>query len=425
MRRPGTGRVCRKRLLNRRLTALDGIIGVDTMELPIKHRAAPMESLGPSSIMTRHAVEWAERRGAAWTPLQLVRTCLQAHLTEEHKEQIRRQVVHGPAWEDVIRVATLHRVVPLFLDGLERAAAEHLPDTVQRYAEDVRHRIKIYNALLIQELGRVFDVLREAGIPVLTLKGPALAQVAYGSVHLRRYTDLDVLIPSAYFAEVEEMLSGNGYVPFDKVRAITGWKKQLYLSFSRQWPVQRAHGAFRLDVHTALMPPGYAYPVSFQTLWERSTRVALGYGVEVPRLAPEDALHVLCLHGAKNQWRELAYVCDVSKLVSTVALDWGDVVERARDMRGERVLQLGLHLAARVLGAPVPTQVLDALDASAAFEHMAQTLETKLHVGMEPTILPYRERVRLHLLIQDTWTQAARYALYALARRVFPVGTTS
>lgn len=395
------------------------------MEFPATHRVAPKQSLGPSSFMTRNSVECAERRGATWTPLQLVRTCLQAHLTEEHKEQIRRQVLHGPAWEDVIRVATLHRVVPLFLDGLERAAAEHLPDTVQHYMEDVRHRIKIYDALLIQELGRVLDLLREAGIPALTLKGPALAQVAYGSVHLRSYTDLDVLIPPARFAEVEQMLLDNGYVPFDKVRAITGWKKQLYLTFSRQWPVKRAHGAFRLDLHTALMPPGYAYPVSFQTLWERSTRVALGYGVEVPRLAPGDALHVLCLHGAKNHWRELAYVCDVSKLVSGVALDWGDVVERARDMRGERVLQLGLYLADRVLDAPVPTRVLDALDVSAAFETMARTLETKLHVEMEPAILPYRERVRLQLLLQDTWTQAARYALYAFARRVFPVGTTS
>ena len=44
------------------------------------------------------------------------------------------------------------------------------------------------------ELQRVMEVLGATGVPVLALKGPALAVQAYGDVSLRSYGDVDVLV---------------------------------------------------------------------------------------------------------------------------------------------------------------------------------------------------------------------------------------
>jgi hypothetical protein len=45
------------------------------------------------------------------------------------------------------------------------------------------------------ELRRVLDVLKEQEIPVILLKGAALAEAVYGDVGLRPMSDLDLLVP--------------------------------------------------------------------------------------------------------------------------------------------------------------------------------------------------------------------------------------
>ena len=375
--------------------------------------------------MATRSVEDVDRYSEEQAALELVLVCLQAGPTAARRRQIRLQVQDGVSWEDVLRIATTHRVFPLVFDRLAQACGDRLPDGLQAHVEDVRHRMRIYNTFLVKELGRVLALFDEAGISTLTLKGPVLAQTAYGSVHQRPYTDLDVLLSPEDFAAAERLLLQHNYVPFDKLHPVTGWRKRLRLFLSRQWPVKRAHRAFRLDLHTAILPPGYGYSVAFEALRERSRCISLGGGVTVPGLAQEDALQVLCFQGAKDQWRTLGYVADVAHLIAASDVDWDEVLRRARRMRGERVLRLGLHLATRLLDAPVPSHVLGTLDTSPPFEQMAHALEARLETAVEPTLLSYPERVRLYLLIQDTWVDRARYVFFSLTRNILSLDNRS
>src|SRR5436309_12240895 len=53
--------------------------------------------------------------------------------------------------------------------------------------------------------------LDEAGIPSLLLKGPAVAAWLYPPAEVRRYTDVDLLVPAGCLAAAEEVLAGRGF----------------------------------------------------------------------------------------------------------------------------------------------------------------------------------------------------------------------
>jgi hypothetical protein len=67
----------------------------------------------------------------------------------------------------------------------------------------------------------------------------------------------------------------------------------------------------------------------------------------------------LCLHGTKHGWSVLSWLVDLAELVrGQPDLDWDVVLQWSRRPGRRRPVQLGLHLARRVLEAPVPAEVL-------------------------------------------------------------------
>jgi hypothetical protein len=80
---------------------------------------------------------------------------------------------------------------------------------------------------------------------------------------------------------------------------------------------------------------------------------------EVWTLGPEDTVLFLCLHGTKHNWAVLSWLVDLAEVVrGQPDLDWDAVLLWSRLPGRRRPVQLGLHLARRVLEAPVPAEVL-------------------------------------------------------------------
>src|SRR4051794_7774713 len=74
------------------------------------------------------------------------------------------------------------------------------------------HRHEWYrNQLLFDAAGRLITVLREAGIPVMVLKGGALAVLHYGDAGSRPMGDVDLLVPPALADEALAVVEGAGW----------------------------------------------------------------------------------------------------------------------------------------------------------------------------------------------------------------------
>src|SRR5690606_33413903 len=86
------------------------------------------------------------------------------------------------------------------------------PESVAARLDEAQRRIAERNLRLSRALLDVLDLLTSAGIDALPLKGPVLAQQVYGSVAMRVFGDLDVLVAEARIDEALGVLLEAGYV---------------------------------------------------------------------------------------------------------------------------------------------------------------------------------------------------------------------
>lgn len=343
-----------------------------------------------------------------------VRTCV-SHQPEEHRrEKAERFMARGIEWETAVQEAIRHQVLGLFYHHVDTLLGSKLPSSLRDYIQEYWRGVRIHNTFLSEELGNVIHRCENQGIPVLALKGPVLAKVAYGDMSLRQYVDLDILIPGSRFPDVDHLLQEMGYRYAGEFQHITGWRKQLALYLSGQWPFTRRRGPFTIDVHTRIMPPGYSFSSDFEQYWKRSSSIRLKEGVRVRVFGPEDTVLILAHHGTKNQWRALKHVVDLAEYIqSGPDVDWEVLVNRSRAMNGSRALKLALIMVSDVMDTSLPAGVHRWAEGEQDVRDVAARMKGYLRNQYQNSALSYTKRVRLQLATKDTRYSQLRYIFHS------------
>jgi hypothetical protein len=180
--------------------------------------------------------------------------------------------------------------------------------------------------------------------------------MAYGSLALREYGDLDILIPRKHVRKAKELFFSRGYrlalLPLSK-----GKQTGRRFSSRKDLILDSGDGLVRVELHWRLTGRHFSFALNKDQLWQQLQRTSLG-GVSVRTLALEDLLLYLCMHGSRHHWARLLWVCDVAELIKVHGeLDWTSVLERAQRLGCQRMLGLGLLLATELLGAKLPDNV--------------------------------------------------------------------
>jgi hypothetical protein len=191
------------------------------------------------------------------------------------------------SWADVLEEARRLRLVSFLHLGLTTAPglrARVLPSIL----EAVR-RAACASAVRATQLERLCAATvadaSAAGIPVLVLKGPALASLVYPSLAIRPMDDVDLFVGAEHQGHLAEILCGHGYR--NDLRG-----EEDFLPASR---------SVSIDVHTGLLNTtriparGALWPVTFDELWIRS-QVCVLAGIPVRTLGPRDTIFHLAIH---------------------------------------------------------------------------------------------------------------------------------
>jgi hypothetical protein len=189
----------------------------------------------------------------------------------------------------------------------------------------------------------------------VVIKGPALAVSVYGDLSSRPFGDVDIVVSPSARSTACDLLSSRGYLPMPFVppRWQEAWRRSTHEQLFR-----REDSPLLVDLHWELTAPGYSYSMRLEDARPRLVRVSLG-PCEVSTLGPVDNLLFLCGHGLKHNWGALSWLVDLAELVrGQPSLDWDAVHRWSRVFGRRRPVQLGLHLAHRLLEAPVPAEVL-------------------------------------------------------------------
>lgn len=263
-----------------------------------------------------------------------------------------RELARAPLdWDWLVRLARRHSVLPLLHRGLEAKARGDGPPELVGALRDECRASATRGMLLAGELSQIVGLFETEGVPVLAYKGPALAVQAYGELALRRFVDLDLIVRRGDARRAGGLLQSLGY---RKPKGLTESHEEFLLRRQHNLAFARDGGALIAELHWEVAPAPFASLPVDEAVWARAVPVGL-FGREVKSLSPEDLLVALCVHGTKHLWGRLSWVCDVAALLNSHPnLDWSFVLRRAGEARVERMLCLGLRLAAGLLCARVP-----------------------------------------------------------------------
>lgn len=342
---------------------------------------------------------------------ELLLRCARTRVSELHIARIHHLVEQDLDWMALYDRTMAHQVYPTVYASLSAVCRDAVPTEVMEAFQEMAIPHLKYNTLLASELIRLVDVLTSHHVRVLPFKGPVLARVAYGGLARRTYNDLDLLIHPRDFRKAERLLLAHGYAPRRELGAL---RKELFLQLESGYVFRNEAIGFEVDLHTRVAPHRYSYPVSFDELWERSEEVNLNI-TSVRSLGTLDLLHLLCWHGAKHQWILLKFICDVAELVeATPELDWDAMHRRARHLRAENILYVGLRLAHDMLGLELPGEVLREMKQEAYPTALVPHLTADL-LADEIERPGYFRHHRFQLQMRSTLASKLRYACSTLA----------
>jgi hypothetical protein len=248
----------------------------------------------------------------ASAPWALLVECARPNPGIERLDEMLRRLVDWPVF---LELAEKHCVFGLaasrFLDCGQGAVP---PEILQELRERYRAQA-LFTLLLTAEMFRLFDRFTASGVEALVTKGPAL-----------------------------------GYEPRVPMTAIQAKK------IPGEYAFRQSSTKLLVEFHTELTFRYHPQPLPVEKLFKRQVRVEID-AHDVPALSAEDELILISIHGAKHFWEQLSYIADVAAFVSRQDLDWALVRSSAEEVGGERMLNVGLRLAADVLGAPLPENV--------------------------------------------------------------------
>ena len=255
----------------------------------------------------------------------------------------------------VLDAATMHGVGPLFYDALVQSGRlDRIPRQVAEALRDQARELAALDLVRGRELLALERRLAERGVPVILLKGAALARTHYVHGGMRPRCDDDLLVRRTDVARAEAVLAESGY----SEELNSGGE---LASTQRMWLKVDGFGIRHVvDLHWELSNrPRFARAFPFDDVWARSMPVP---GLAHARCAPPaEALLLACVHLAAHHHdlERLIWYYDIHVLVR--ALDERDIAALAGRIRANSfggVVRHALAATQRWLGTEIPPALL-------------------------------------------------------------------
>jgi hypothetical protein len=305
--------------------------------------------------------------------------CARTAASSTETESIRGLVDQAIDWKRFAALARRHKVMPLVFWTLSRTCRDAVPPAVLDELQSHFRRNTQLNLWLAAELKRLMTEISAAGIAAVPFKGLALSAAFYGNVALREAGDIDLLVRRADMPAVGSILRRLRYVP-DAPRSEADDQALLDSPACYHLVFKHPDTGITVEPHWGLMPRFYSAALDdfVSDCWNRLTTQDL-LGTAIPAVADEDLPLLLAVHAGKHLWEQLNWLCDLNELARSRAnLDWNRALLTARATGHTRALALGLTLAADILQAPIPAQILERAGADRATRRLESDVRSWL-----------------------------------------------
>ncbi len=252
----------------------------------------------------------------------LAAACCRWPLSERALSAIA-QAVQGPQelqeprrlidWRSFLRIVARQRVGGLVVNALRAAGIAPPPAVAQALAAG-EHSIARQSLRLCGETIRLQRAFAAAGIPVLALKGVALAQLAYGSLTLKHSRDIDLLVAPRHALAGMTLLESLGYRLHNPAREMSAAQRRAFVAHGREAEFGLPGDGLCVELHWQLTyNPALLRGIDAMS---PSREVVVSGGVPIRTLADDDLFAYLCVHGASHAWSRLKWLADLNALIA-------------------------------------------------------------------------------------------------------------
>ena len=245
------------------------------------------------------------------------------------------------------------RLLPLVFHNL----LEHrIDDPVMLRLKGMYRKTWSANHFLFRQTARILNLLQEAGIPVMVLKGVPLTILYYRNHALRPMHDMDIMVPISRAWNAIDVLKNNGWAVGDPARL------EFFLKHGRSAEFFDADRN-ELDLHW--------HPVfeacddkAGPAFWDRAISLDVA-GVQTQTLCPADTLFHVIVHGLiSNNEPPVRWVPDSLMITNQdrYPVDW----DRLEDLTARYSVSLqikeALHYLHNTFDAPIPGAVMERIN---------------------------------------------------------------
>ena len=312
--------------------------------------------------------------------------------TKPDATRINTLIHSGIDWQAFTDLATFHSVRPLVYRSLQAVCWSSLPAPFQSEWHETSRSLNIKTLFTTGEVLRVTAEFHSAGIPVAILKGPVIAQLAYGDPTLREFTDLDLLAHPSDLARAMPVFERLGYRPaWDRnLATITG-----FLCHVGEIRLVNPQLTTDIDLHWRVSTKATALAPSLADFRSRFQPVTIA-GATVLTLALSELPLYLASQGGWDQWGDFRRLCDLAEFLRHYPdTDWQPSLAAARRLGGLRSMLTGLALAAQLLDAPIPAPALPLIEQDPVVAQLAAHAAHRLSQCHNPSEPVSRYRFQL------------------------------
>jgi len=276
-----------------------------------------------------------------------------------------------------------HGLYPLVYKTVKTVAPDSLSAELNERFKQSHMSIIQRTMFMSAELLQLMQLFHDHDIDAMAFKGPVLGEMAYGSVSLRQYGDLDILIKREQIEPTLSLLQKRGYVP-----EIALEKNTFDTFYNCVNVIGLQKGPIRVEIHWELLSKNYAIDWDEEDLWQEYATVEINRK-PIKALSFENHILYLCAHGSKHLFERLEWISDIDRAIRTQEkVEWEHLIMEAKRLGIERMLYLGLHLSKLFFNLPLPQVIQQNIDSDPEIESLTEKVIT-LHYSEQKEAKSY------------------------------------
>ena len=339
--------------------------------------------------------------------------CARTLIDRKLADKILSVVSEDLDWNYLLQMSSRHGLTPLLYRNLNNICPEMVPVNILRKLEEYFNANVQKNLFMTGELIRILELLNANDIDSIPYKGPVLANLAYATISLREFNDLDIFVKKSDTYEVYNLMISLGYEldSYPKEMDIS-----LYFKTQSEHKFLNKKSKMIVEIHNKFEGHFFSFPISPEFLYTKNSLKTVGLNnYQISVLSNENLILMLCIHCARHDWSRLLWLCDISEMFKSHEIKCSNLFENAEKLKVKRILLINLFLARDLFGLELSDEVINHFKNNPNIENICFNLKKNLLSKnsrtpniLERTLLDLKKRESLKMGLIDVFSSMLR-----------------